>query len=335
MSSISARKLKHIQVCLEYPVQYATKTTGFDEVNWPYNALPEMRLEDVDLSITFLGKRLNAPLLIGAMTGGAQLGATINRNLALAADALGVGLMLGSQRVMLENADARASFMVRRYAPQALLIGNLGVAQFKKGYDATHARNAIELIGADAIAFHTNPLQEALQIGGDTDFAGLVSTLERIVPEIGYPVILKEVGHGLSGGVARAVSNVGFAALDVAGAGGTSWAKVEDYAHNGALLHPDLDEIGIPTALALEQCRTASHLPLIASGGIRTGLEVAKSLSLGASVAAIALPLLEPATRSPEAVIAVLERVIWELRVALFVAGHANLQSVQLQREVT
>ena len=335
MSSISARKLKHIQVCLEYPVQYATKTTGLEHVIWPYNALPEMRLEDVDLSITFLGKRLNAPLLIGAMTGGAELGATINRNLALAADALGVGLMLGSQRVMLENADARASFMVRQYAPDALLIGNLGVAQFKKGYDASHARRAIELIGADAIAFHTNPLQEALQVGGDTDFSGLTSTLEQIVPDVGYPTILKEVGHGLSGGVARAVSNVGFAALDVAGAGGTSWAKVEDYAHNGALLHPDLDEIGIPTAQALEQCRKASHLPLIASGGIRTGLEVAKSLSLGASVCAIALPLLEPATRSPEAVIAVFERVIWELRVALFVAGHKDLQSVQLQREVT
>ena len=334
MSSISARKLKHIQVCLEYPVQYATKTTGFEAVNWPYNALPEMRLEDVDLGITFLGKRLNAPLLIGAMTGGAELGATINRNLALAADALGVGLMLGSQRVMLENADARASFMVRQYAPDALLIGNLGVAQFKKGYDASHAQRAIELVGADAIAFHTNPLQEALQIGGDTDFAQVIGALERIVPAVTYPVILKEVGHGLSGGVARAVSNVGFAALDVAGAGGTSWAKVEDYAHNGALLHPDLDEIGIPTAQALEQCRKASDLPLIASGGIRTGLEVAKALSLGASVCAIALPLLEPATRSPEAVIAVFERVIWELRVALFVAGHANLQSVQLQREI-
>lgn len=332
--SISARKLKHIQVCLEYPVQYATKTTGFEDLNWPYNALPEVRLEDVDLSASFLGKRLNAPLLIGAMTGGAELGATINRNLALAADALGVGLMLGSQRVMLENEMMRASFMVRTFAPDALLIGNLGVAQFKKGYDASHARRAVELIGADAIAFHTNPLQEALQIGGDTDFAGLIGTLERIVPEVGYPVILKEVGHGLSGSVAKAVENVGFAALDVAGAGGTSWAKVEDYSHNGALLHPDLDEIGIPTAQALEQCRKASDLRLIASGGIRTGLEVAKALSLGASVCAIAYPLLEPATRSPEAVIAVLERVIWELRVALFVAGHANLQGVQLQRKI-
>ena len=335
MSSISARKLKHIQVCLEYPVQYATKTTGFEDVKWPYNALPEVKLEDVDLTTTFLGKRLSAPLLIGAMTGGAQLGATINRNLALAADALGVGLMLGSQRVMLENVDARASFMVRQYAPDALLIGNIGVAQFKKGYDSSHARKAIELIGADAIAFHTNPLQEALQVGGDTDFNGLIGTLERIVPAVGYPVILKEVGHGLSGSVARAVQNIGFAALDVAGAGGTSWAKVEDFSHNGFLRHPDLCEIGIPTAQALEQCRQASHLPLIASGGVRTGLEIAKSLSLGASVCAVALPLLEPATRSPEAVIEVLERLIWELRVALFVAGRANLQSVQLQREIT
>jgi isopentenyl-diphosphate delta-isomerase len=325
----SARKLKHIRVCLEYPVQYSTQTTGLEAVMWPYRALPELSLNEVNLETTFLGKRLRAPLLIGAMTGGAELGATINRNLAIAAQTLGVGLMVGSQRVMLEDERARASFLVREHAPDVLLIGNLGVAQFKRGYDASHATRAIELIGADAIAFHTNPLQEALQAGGDTDFAGLVSSLERIVPQVGYPVVLKEVGHGLSGAVARAVEGVGFAALDVAGAGGTSWAKVEDFAHHGALLHPDLDEIGLPTAQALRECHAVSSLPLVASGGIRTGLEVAKSLALGASVCAVALPLLEPATRSPEAVIAVLERIIGELRVALFVAGFAGVSDVQ------
>jgi isopentenyl-diphosphate Delta-isomerase len=324
---LSARKLKHIQVCLEYPVEFTTKTTGFERVAWNYRALPELRLEDVNLETTFLGKRLRAPLLIGAMTGGAELGATINRHLAIAAQTLGVGLMLGSQRVMLENPAARASFQVREHAPDALLIGNLGVAQFRKGYDASHARAAVELVGADAIAFHANPLQEALQIGGDTDFQHLIPTLQRVVPDVGYPVLLKEVGHGLSGVVARAVRHVGFAALDVAGAGGTSWAKVEDFARHGELRHPDLDEIGIPTVTALEACRAAG-LPLVASGGIRTGLEVAKALMLGASVCAIARPLLEPATRSPEAVIEVLERVMFELRVALFVAGFASLEAL-------
>ena len=329
--SLSARKLKHIQVCLEYPVQFSTKTTGFETLPWAYQALPELKLEDVKLETTFLGKPLKAPLLIGAMTGGADLAGTINKNLAIAAETLGLGLMLGSQRVMLENEHARASFAVRQYAPKALLIGNLGVAQFKKGYGSSEATKAIELIGADAIAFHTNPLQEALQIGGDTDFFGLLERLAEIVPNVGYPVMLKEVGHGISGSVAKLVKDIGFAALDVAGAGGTSWAKVEDFAHHGKLMHPDICEIGIPTLEALEQCRIAlPEMPLVASGGIRSGLEIAKALVNGASVCATAMPLLEPATRSPEAVMEVLEKMIYELRVAFFVAGIANPKALKM-----
>ncbi len=328
--SVTTRKIKHIEVCLKYPVQYTTKTTGFELVDWPYNALPELDLGQIDLETMFLGKRLRAPLLIGAMTGGAELAGQINRNLAIAAETLGVGLMLGSQRVMLERPEARFSFEVRQYAPNALLIGNLGVAQFNRGYGVDQARAAIDLVGADAIALHANPLQEALQPGGDTDFSSLVSKFERIVPKVGYPVILKEVGHGLSGITARSVANVGFAALDVAGAGGTSWAKVEDFAHHGRLLHPDLDEIGLPTAQALRECREAlPNMPLIASGGLRTGLEVAKALRMGAHVCAMALPLLKPATESPQAVIAVLERVIFELRAALFVAGFSSVRALQ------
>jgi isopentenyl-diphosphate Delta-isomerase len=320
--TISARKLKHIEVCLEYPVQFSTKTTGFEALPWAYHALPELKLEDVKLETNFLGKPLKAPLLIGAMTGGADLAGTINKNLAIAAETLGLGLMLGSQRVMLEHESARASFAVRQYAPNTLLIGNLGVAQFNKGYGSREAKKAIELIGADAIAFHTNPLQEALQIGGDTDFSQLIERLEQIVPEVGYPVMLKEVGHGISGLVALTVRNLGLAALDVAGAGGTSWAKVEDFAHYGKLLHPDICEIGIPTLKALEQCRAAlPDMPLVASGGIRSGLDIAKAIVTGASVCATAMPLLEPALKSPEAVMEVLEKMIYELRVAFFVAG--------------
>jgi isopentenyl-diphosphate Delta-isomerase len=331
MSAIKERKLKHIEICLEYPVEYTTKTTGLEFVPWNYNALPEISLGQINLENTFLGKKLRAPLLIGAMTGGAERATKINRNLAIAAHHLGIGMMLGSQRAMLEIESARASFQIRDVAPDILLVGNLGVAQFKKGYGAKEARAAIELVGADAIAFHSNPLQEALQPGGDTDFANLIPILERIVPEVGYPVMLKEVGHGLSGSLARAVKNAGFAALDVAGAGGTSWAKVEDFAHHGRLEHPDLDEIGIPTAQALRECHAAlPEMPLMASGGIRTGLEIAKALSLGASVTAMAKPLLEPALHSPEAVIAHLEKVIFELRVALFVAGARDVNSVRV-----
>jgi isopentenyl-diphosphate Delta-isomerase len=327
--TIQTRKLKHIQVCLEYPVEYVTKTTGLEKMDWPYHALPELRLEDVNLQTSFLGKTLRAPIMIGAMTGGAELAARINKNLAIAAQAVGVGLMLGSQRVMLENATARASFQVRQYAPDVLLIGNLGVAQFRKGYTARHARDAMELVGADAIAFHTNPLQEAMQPGGDTDFLDLIPTLGRIVPEVGAPVILKEVGHGLSGQVAHAVKDVGFAALDVAGAGGTSWAKVESFSRYGELRHADLCEVGLPTAQALRECRAAApRMPLVASGGIRTGLDIAKSLTLGASVATLAKPLLQPALDGPEAVIEVLERLIYELRVAFFIAGVKSIQEL-------
>ena len=184
---LANRKLKHVDVCLRYPVEYSTRTTGFERFDLPYRALPETDLNRIDSSITFLGKPLRAPLLIGAMTGGAELSVTINRHLATAAEALGVGLMLGSQRVMLEHPEAAASFDVRPYAPTALLIGNLGVAQLNKGYGANELRRAVETIGADALALHTNPLQEALQQNGDTNFANLVPKLAEIVPRVPYP----------------------------------------------------------------------------------------------------------------------------------------------------
>lgn len=322
MSQLGRRKLRHVEVCLERPVAYQTRTTGFERYDLPYRALPETDLAAIDTSTHVLGAPLAAPLLIGAMTGGAELSGTINRNLAIAAQRLGIGLMLGSQRVMLERPEAQATFEVRRHAPDVLLIGNLGVAQLKRGYGAAEMERAVGAIGADAIALHTNPLQEALQLGGDTDFAELIPTLERLVPTLPFPVILKEVGHGLSGAVARSVRSVGFAALDVAGAGGTSWARVEEFVAHGEIVHPELAEWGIPTAKALVEVHDAlPSMPLIASGGVRSGVDVAKALALGARVCALALPLLAPATRSADEVVAVLERVIFELRVAMHGVG--------------
>lgn len=321
------RKLRHIEACLLDEVLYRGKTAGFEALSWPYRALPELNLRDVELSTTFLGRRLNAPLLIGAMTGGAEKAAVINRNLALAAQELGLGMMLGSQRVMLEHPAALASFQVRGFAPDILLIGNLGAAQLLRGYGAPEITRAIELVGADALALHVNPLQEALQDGGDTNWRGMLERLSEVVPSVPYPVLLKEVGHGLSGAVARAVAGIPFAALDVAGAGGTSWAKVEDLVRHGRITRPDLGEIGLPTVQALREVRRElPTTPLIASGGVRTGLDVAKALSLGAGVAAIARPLLAPALEGPEAVVAHLRGVIEELRVALFVAGFAGVR---------
>lgn len=327
---LTDRKLKHVDVCLHYDVAYSTRTTGFERFDLPYRALPESDLRRVDTSTSFLGKPLRAPLLIGAMTGGAELSGTINRHLALAAEALGVGMMLGSQRVMLEHPEAVASFKVRPYAPTALLVGNLGVAQLNKSYGVLELRRAVESVGADALALHTNPLQEALQQRGDTDFSNLVSKLRDLIPNLPYPVLLKEVGHGLSAAVAGDVEDVGFAALDVAGAGGTSWAKVEEFANFGKVRSTELAEWGIPTATALQEVRgRLPDMPLIASGGIRSGVDIAKALALGAQAVAVAKPLLEPATHSAEAVIDVLERLIWELRVAMHCSGARDIEALK------
>ncbi len=324
------RKLRHVEACLHHHVEYETRTTGFERFTLPYRALPETDLRDIDLSTTFLGKPLYAPFLIGAMTGGAALSATINRNLAEAAERLGVGLMLGSQRVMVEHPEAAASFAVRRSAPSALLIGNLGVAQLNKGYGPEQLEAAVKTIGADALALHTNPLQEALQPGGDTDFRGLAAKLGELVPSLPFPVLLKEVGHGLSGAVARSVAGAGFAALDVAGAGGTSWAKVEALVRYGEVRHFDLTEWGLPTVDALQEVRVAlPNMPLVASGGIRSGLDAAKAVALGAQVVGVARPLLEPALESSQAVIDWLETFLWELRVAMHGVGASNLAALR------
>jgi isopentenyl-diphosphate delta-isomerase len=323
------RKRRHVEVCLQESVTFRTRTTGFERFELPYAALPGTHLDQIDTGTVFLGKKLSAPLLIGAMTGGAELSAVINRNLAEAAQRLGLGLMLGSQRVMLERPATRESFQVRDAAPDILLIGNLGVAQLNRGYGAAEVRAAIELVGADALALHTNPLQEALQEGGDHDFRGIPAKLAELTGAVPWPLLLKEVGHGLSAATARSVAGTGLAALDVAGAGGTSWARVEQLVRHGAVPHPELAEWGIPTATALTEVRAAlPELPLIASGGIRSGSDIAKALALGAQVCAVALPLLEPATISAAAVEEELKRLLFELRVAMHCSGAPDVAAL-------
>ncbi|MGH3440026.1 MAG: type 2 isopentenyl-diphosphate Delta-isomerase [Sciscionella sp.] len=328
--ALSVRKMSHIEACLHRPVGYTTRTTGFERYELPYTALPESDLAATDIHTMFLGKPLAAPVLIGAMTGGSELSERINRNLAIAAAELNVGLMLGSQRVMLANPAAAASFAVREFAPDVLLIGNLGIAQLNKGYGAAEMRRAVEWVGADALALHTNPLQEACQDGGDTDFTRLVERLTEVVPQVPVPVLLKEVGHGLSGRVAASVADTGLAALDVAGAGGTSWARVEQLARYGEVLSPELAEWGIPTSRALIDVHAAvPGVPLVASGGVRSGMDAAKAFALGASVVAVAHPLLAPAVDSPDAVVAWLRRFIGELRVAMHCVGASDVAALR------
>lgn len=323
------RKRRHVDACLEGPVEFRTRSSGFETVDLPYRATPETHLDAIDTSTTFLRRRLAAPLLIGAMTGGVDRAAALNRNLAIAAQRVGVGMMLGSQRVMLEDRALVPTFAVRRHAPDVPLLGNLGVAQLNRGYGPEEIVRAIDAVDADGLALHTNPLQEALQEGGDGDFRDLRERLARLPAEVGRPLLLKEVGHGLDAGTVARLSGAGFAAFDVAGAGGTSWARVEAWVRWGEIRSEELVEWGIPTLAALRAARSAAPgVPLIASGGIRSGLDVAKAIASGASLCAVALPLLRAATESADAVEALLRRFVFELRVAMHVAGARDLASL-------
>jgi isopentenyl-diphosphate delta-isomerase len=275
-------------------------------------------------------------VLIGAMTGGAELSGTINRNLAAAAQQLGIGMMLGSQRIMLDGAlgeRAATSFAVRNIAPDVLLIGNIGLSQLSKATMADLIR-ALDRVGADALAVHTNPLQEAIQCGGDTDFSGSLDRLRDVSDALGYPILLKEVGHGLGAAaieeLRRVPAELPVAAIDVAGAGGTSWSRVEQYVRYGELRYPALADWGVPTTQAIVEVRQAlPGVPLVASGGIRTGMDAAKALALGADVVSVARPLLAPAIASATAALEWLQRFIDELRICLHGAGAGDLAALR------
>lgn len=333
-----ARKQHHIDVCLNEAVDYQGVTTGFERYRLPYHALTQTNLTEIDLTTQFLGAKLRAPVLIGAMTGGAELSGTINRNLAAAAQKLGVGMMLGSQRIMLRRGEqARGrfdSFAVRDVAPDVLLIGNIGLSQLTHA-NAPLITEALRRVGADALAVHTNPLQEAMQANGDTDFAGSRGRLREIGPAIGYPLILKEVGHGIGAAAVAELTDgssddVPVSAIDVAGAGGTSWSRVEQFVRYGYVRYPDLADWGVPTARAVIEVRQAlPRIPLIASGGIRTGMDAAKAFALGADVVAIARPLLSAAIESAGAVADRLQSLIDELRICLHGCGAPDLAALR------
>jgi len=334
--ALTTRKRRHIDVCLDDRVAYSGVTTGLERYRLPYNALTQTSLAHIDLSTEFLGGSLRAPILIGAMTGGAELSGTINKNLAAAAQRLGVGMMLGSQRIMLDSQlgeQAAASFTVRDVAPDVLLFGNIGLSQLTTAA-VDDISNALKRVEADVLAVHTNPLQEAVQRNGDSDFSGSMDRLREVAGMLEYPMLLKEVGHGIgTSAVAELTGPSGeppVAAIDVAGAGGTSWSRVEQLVRYGELRYPDLADWGIPTARAIVEVREAlPSIPLVASGGIRTGMDAAKALALGADVVAVARPLLAAAIESSDAVIDWLQRFIDELRICLHGAGAAHLSALR------
>jgi isopentenyl-diphosphate delta-isomerase len=327
------RKADHLRLNLEEEVQFRETTTGLEQYRFLHQALPEIDLAAVDLSTTFLGKSLCYPFLISSMTGGTGEALRLNLNLARAAQACGIGMGLGSQRAAIEDWSLAETFQVRPAAPDVLLLANLGAVQLNYGYAIEHCRLAVEMLQADALILHLNPLQEALQPEGDGNFGGLLSKIEAICKTLQVPVVVKEIGAGLSGRIVRQLVDVGVAAIDVAGAGGTSWSRVEMYrarTERDRRVAARFVDWGIPTAEAIQQARRAAPtLPLIASGGIYTGLEAAKAIALGADVTAMARPFLKAADISTEAVEEVIEELAQTLRVAMFCVGAPDLAALK------
>ena len=319
------RKLDHLQVCLTKDVGFR-KTSGFEKYELVNNALPEMNLDDVDTSGRFLSKPFSAPVFIEAMTGGTALAGKINRNLAKAARDLGLGMGVGSQRAMIEDPRLAGTYRVRDVAPDIFLAGNIGATQIRE-FGVQKIVEAVERIGADALAIHLNAAQEIAQDDGHVDWKGVLESIKSLRSGTRIPIIVKEVGCGISGEVAVSLEKAGVSAIDVAGAGGTSWIKVDSLITRKPL--ENLFDWGIPTAVSLEQCARSVRIPLIASGGIRSGVESAKALAMGASLAGMALPLLKPATKSGEAVKAVLEKHIGELEKSMFLVGARNLNELK------
>lgn len=328
VAPIDQRKADHIKINLERDV-HSGLTTGLEHYHFIHQALPELDLKAIDLTLNLFGKKLNAPILISSMTGGTTDAQAINIRLAEAAQAAGVAMGVGSQRAGLEKPELAASFQVRKVAPDVLLFANLGAVQLNYGYGVEECRRAVDVIQADALILHLNPLQEAVQAGGDTNFAGLAKKIETICRKLGVPVIAKEVGWGISEKSAGLLSNCGIAAIDVAGAGGTSWSQVE--------MHRAPDEFtrelagtfvgwGLPTAEAIQMVKkTIPEMIVFASGGINDGLDIAKCIPLGATLGGMAGKYLKAAAVSSERVDHLLNLTKRQIQVTMFAAGASNL----------
>jgi isopentenyl-diphosphate delta-isomerase len=330
------RKGDHIKICLEEDVQAKHITTGFEDIFFVHRCLPEIDREKIDLSTKLFNHKFSAPLIVGAMTGGTPEATKINSTIAEAVQELGIGMGVGSQRAAIEDAKQECSFVeTRRKAPTAFLIANIGAPQLVQGWRLDQAQIAVNMIDADALAIHLNPLQEAVQPEGETNYAKALGKIKEIAGNLSVPVFAKETGAGISAEDAKKLEEAGIKAIDVSGAGGTSWAAVEYYRakaakdEKGKRLGETFWDWGIPTAVSTFEVSNAVNVPVIASGGIRTGLDVAKALALGASLVSISAPILQPATKSVGQVTRTLEFFIEELRNAMFLTGVSTIKKLR------
>jgi isopentenyl-diphosphate Delta-isomerase len=331
----SSRKLDHVRIVLDEDVAAKGVHTGFAAYRLPHEALPELDMAEVDMRLTFLGRPMRAPLMVSSMTGGARDVARINLALAEAAESLGLAMGVGSQRSAVADARLAFTYQVRQVAPSIPLLANLGAVQLNYGYGVDECRRAVEMIEADALILHLNALQEAVQPEGNTNFKGLLRKIEQVCARVGVPVIVKEVGNGIGARTARRLVEAGVWAIDVAGAGGTSWSEVERFRNTtepGARVAAAFAGWGLPTTEAIRQVRAAlPRTPIIGSGGVRNGIDVAKCIALGADLAATARPALVPAVQEQGAAAAaeVLRTFVDELRVAMFCSGCADLHALR------
>lgn len=329
------RKSDHIRIVLGEDVAAKGIDAGFAQLRFPHRALPELDLKEIDLSVHLFGKTLRAPLLISSMTGGAKEAEQLNLHLAEAAEALGVAMGVGSQRAALLNDSLARTYQVRRVAPHIVLLANIGAVQLNYGFGLDECRRAVDMIEADALILHLNALQEAVQPEGDTNFKGLLAKIEIVCRNMDVPVVAKEVGNGIGIEDARRLIDAGVSAIDVAGAGGTSWSEVERFRHTktqGRRVASTFAGWGIPTTRALVEIRDAfPRITLIGSGGVRSGLDVAKAIALGADLAGSAAPHLFAASEGDGAadVVSGLGAFIDELRIAMFCTGAANLAALR------
>ncbi len=332
---LERRKADHIRINLEEDVA-SRATNGLERVRFVHQALPELDASAIDLSLTWLGRRLKAPVLISSMTGGTEKARLINRNLAAAAQHAGIAMGVGSMRAAVAHPELAASFQVRDVAPDAVLYANIGAIQLNYGFDLDQCRAAIALMRADGLILHLNPLQEILQPEGDLNWSGLLRRMETVIAALardGVPVIVKEVGWGISARAARDLCAIGATAIDVAGAGGTSWSQVEMYralTESQRRVAAVFADWGIPTAASIRAVReVAPSLPLIASGGLANGLDGAKCIALGADLFGLARPLLHAATVSAEAVREEIEVILGQLRAVMLCTGSASLAQLR------